>query len=101
MAHVPYASAVGCLMYAMVFTRLDISHLVGLLSQYMMNPGKEHWTSIKKVFKYLCGTTYFSIFYHGNSQDVRVNGFVDSDWDGKIAGRRLTSGYVFICLEVQ
>ena len=29
MSHIPYASAVGSLMYAMVCTRLDISHTVG------------------------------------------------------------------------
>ena len=35
MSHVPYASAVGSLMYAMVYTRLDISHAVGVLSRFM------------------------------------------------------------------
>jgi hypothetical protein len=35
MSHVPYASAVGSLMYAMVCTRLDIAHAVGVLSKYM------------------------------------------------------------------
>eukprot|EP00253_Pinus_taeda_P023901 PITA_23901 len=29
----------GCLMYAMVCTRLDISHAVGVVSRYMANPG--------------------------------------------------------------
>ena len=31
MSKVPYASAVGSLMYAMVFTRPDIAHAVGRL----------------------------------------------------------------------
>ena len=30
MSHVPYASVVGSLMYAMVCTRLDIAHVVGV-----------------------------------------------------------------------
>ena len=30
MAHVPYASAVGCLMYSMVYTRPNIAHVVGV-----------------------------------------------------------------------
>ena len=38
---VPYANAVGCLMYAMVCTRLDISHVVGVVSKYMENIGKK------------------------------------------------------------
>ena len=32
MSHVPYASAVGNIMYAMVYTRLDISHVVSVVS---------------------------------------------------------------------
>jgi len=31
---IPYASALGCLMYAMLFTRPDLSHAIGLLSRY-------------------------------------------------------------------
>jgi hypothetical protein len=42
MAHVPYASVVGSLMYDIVCTRSDISHTVGVLSRYMSTPGKEH-----------------------------------------------------------
>ena len=42
-ALVPYASAVGSLMYAMVCTRPDIAHALGVVSRYMANPRKEHW----------------------------------------------------------
>ena len=42
MSRVPYASAVGSLMYAMVYTRPNITHAVGVLSRFMSNPGKEH-----------------------------------------------------------
>jgi hypothetical protein len=37
MSHVPYASAVGSLMYAMVCTRLNIAHLVGVLRRYCLH----------------------------------------------------------------
>jgi hypothetical protein len=43
MSKVLYSSAVGSLMYAMVCTRPDIAHVVGVVSRYMNNPGKEHW----------------------------------------------------------
>jgi len=36
MPHVPYASAVGSLMYAMVCNRPDITHVVGVLSNGSM-----------------------------------------------------------------
>ena len=96
MDHVPYASAVDCLMYAMFYTRLDIAHAVGVLSKHIMTPGKEYWEAIKRLFRYLCRMTIFSIFYHGNFEDIRVHGFSDSDWAREIQGRRSTSGYVFI-----
>ena len=60
-----------------------------------MTLGKQHWTTIKRVFRYLCGTTYFSIFYYGNSEDG-VHCFVNSDWAREIDGRKPTSGYVFV-----
>jgi hypothetical protein len=50
MSDVPYATAVGSLMYAMVCTRPDIAHAVGVLSRYMSKPGNEHWTAVKRVF---------------------------------------------------
>ncbi|KAH9656608.1 hypothetical protein KPL70_022746 [Citrus sinensis] len=56
MAHVPYASAVGSLMYAMVCTRLDISQAVSMVSRYMHNPGKNHWLAVKWILRYLYGT---------------------------------------------
>ena len=40
MSFVPYANTTGCLMYAMVCTRPDISHAVGVVSKYMENTRK-------------------------------------------------------------
>ena len=37
---VPYSNSVGCLTYAIVCTRPDISHAVGVVSKYMENPRK-------------------------------------------------------------
>ena len=42
MAKVPYTSAVGSLMYAMVNTRPDIAHAVGVVSRFASNPEKQH-----------------------------------------------------------
>ena len=80
MSHVLYASAVGSLMYAMVCTRPDIAHAVGVLSRYMSKLGKEHWTTIKRVFRYLHGTTNYGFCYQGRpglDKVVDIHGFVD------------------------
>jgi hypothetical protein len=87
MSHVPYVSAVGILMYAMVYTRPHITHAVGVLSRYMSKLGKEHWTTIKGGFKYLCGTASYEFFYQGRpglDKVLGIHGFVDADWVGDL-----------------
>ena len=98
MSCVPYASVVGSLMYAMVCTRPDIAHAVGVLSRYMSKLGKEHWTTVKRVFRYLRGTIYHAICYQGRAgpdKVLDVHGFVDLDWARDLDHRRYTHGYVF------
>jgi phosphoribosyl-AMP cyclohydrolase len=96
MSHVPFASVVGSLMHTMVYTRSDIAHVVGVLSMYMSKPGKEHWTTIKRVFWDLCGTTSYGLCYQGilgldRVLDIHV--FVDADWDRDMDHIRSTSEY--------
>jgi len=51
MSRVPYASAMDSLMYAMVCTRPDIAHVVGIVSLFFSNPGREHWNAMKMDFE--------------------------------------------------
>ena len=67
MSRIPYANVVGCLMYAMVCTRPDISHVVGVVSRYMENPGKEYWSTVKWVLRHLRGTSDYCITYNRSS----------------------------------
>ena len=39
---IPYSSGVGSLMYAMVCTCPDISHVVGVVRRFLANLGKSH-----------------------------------------------------------
>ena len=93
MSKVPYASAVGSLIYAMVYTRPDIAHSVGVVSRYMRNPGKEHWMAVKWILRYLRGTTNQALCF-GDS-NIALQGYVDADMEGDKDNRRSTSGYVF------
>eukprot|EP00253_Pinus_taeda_P034263 PITA_34263 len=98
MSSVPYASAVGSLMYAMVCTRLDIAHAVGVLRRFMSKPAKEHWTTAKRVFRHLHGTSDYGLCYQGRpglDRVLDICGFVDADWAGDLDQRRSISGYVF------
>jgi len=63
MAEVPYASAVGYLMYAMVCTRPDLAYAVSQVSKYMSKPGRQHWEAVKWIFRYLRGTVGHDIVF--------------------------------------
>eukprot|EP00253_Pinus_taeda_P027315 PITA_27315 len=98
MSCVPYASAVGSLMYAMVYTRPEIAYAVGVLSRFMSKPENEHWTAMKWVFRYLRGTSDYDSCYQGRlgfDKVLDIRGFVDADWARDLDQRRSTSGYVF------
>ena len=56
MSKVPYVSAIGSLMYAMVCTRPDIAHAMGVVSRFMSRPGKQHWEAVKWILRYLNGS---------------------------------------------
>jgi hypothetical protein len=53
---VPYASAVGSLMYAQLCTRPDLAFVTGMLCRYQKNPGVSHWNRIKKALRYIQDT---------------------------------------------
>ncbi|KAG8472449.1 hypothetical protein CXB51_034191 [Gossypium anomalum] len=93
MSHVPYSSAVGSLMYAMVCSRPDLSYAVSAVSRYMTNPGKEHWKAVQWILRYLRGTTDVCLQF-GRTEDG-VIGYVDADFAGDLDRRRSLTGYVF------
>jgi hypothetical protein len=42
MERIPYASATGFIMYAMLLSRLDVSYALSIMSIYQSNPSKSH-----------------------------------------------------------
>ncbi|KAL3835280.1 hypothetical protein ACJIZ3_003671 [Penstemon smallii] len=92
MQKIPYASAVGSLMYAMVCTRPDIAHAVGIVSRFLSNPGKEHWEAVKWIMRYLRGSSDLRLCF--GSEKPTLIGYTDSDMAGDIDSRKSTSGYL-------
>lgn len=96
MAKVPYANAVGSLMYAMVCTRPDISQAVSVVSRYMHDPGKGHWQAVKWILRYLQKTINVGLaFERDEPLGQCVVGYCDSDYAGDLDKRRSTTGYLF------
>lgn len=88
-----YASAVGCLMYAMVYTRPNIAYSVGVVSRFLANPGKQHWKSVKWILKYIKGTSHYCLcFGHDETMFER---FTDVDMARDMDTRKSTTGYLY------
>ncbi|GKD20548.1 retrotransposon protein, putative, ty1-copia subclass [Tanacetum coccineum] len=56
MHKIPYASAVGSIMYAVRCTRPDITFAQNMTSRFQQNPSEIHWTNVKNILKYLRNT---------------------------------------------
>nr|GEY04029.1 retrovirus-related Pol polyprotein from transposon TNT 1-94 [Tanacetum cinerariifolium] len=94
---VPYANAVGSLMYLTVCTRPDIAYTVSVVSRYLANLGKNHWEAVKCILKYLRSTVNVGLMYatnHGNHVDVTR--FVDSDYANDPDKGRFITCYAFL-----
>ena len=95
MQKIPYASAVGSLMYAQVCTHLDIAYIVGVLGRHLSNPGMDHWKTVKRVMRYMKRTKYYMLTYK-RSDKLEITGYSNSDFVGCLDSLRSTSGYIFM-----
>ena len=89
-----YQAAIGSLNYAAIATRPDLSVAVGMLSQHMRNPSLEHWTGVKRVFRYIQGTIDYGLKFT-NADNFILHGYADADWAGCVDTRKSTSGEIF------
>ena len=92
-SEVSYASAVGSLVYAIVYTRPDIAQAVRVVSSYMSNLKEEYWRAVKYILRYLKGSSYMALWYNG--MDIPQHGYVDSNFAGDVDSRKSTTCYVF------
>lgn len=90
-----YRGVVGALLYLAVYTRPDISYSVGVLSQFLDNPGMTHWIAAKRVLRYLKSTINCALTYCHDKTGIILSGASDADWAGNLDDRKSMSGYVF------
>ncbi|GKF00499.1 hypothetical protein Tco_0023849 [Tanacetum coccineum] len=63
MQNVPYASALGSIMYAVRCTRPDVAFAQNITSRFQHNLGDLHWTNVKNILKYLRNTKDMFLVY--------------------------------------
>ena len=52
MSKIPYAYAIGSIMYALFCTRSNVSYALSVTSRNQSDPGESHWITIKNILKY-------------------------------------------------
>ena len=60
----------------------------------MTGPRHVHLIAAKHILRYLKGTVDYGIKYEVN-QNINLEGYVDSDWEGSSIERKSTSGCCF------
>ena len=96
MNNVPYASAIGSIMYAMICTRPDVAFALSMCSRYQSNPGDAHWIAAKNILKYLRRTKDKFLVY-GGANELFVTGYTDASFQTDKDDFRSQSGFIF-CL---
>ena len=68
MKGVPYNETIGSILWPAIISRLDITYAVGILSQFMQNPGPVHWEGVKRIISYLNTTKNYSLTFGGTGK---------------------------------
>ena len=94
MIRIPYALAIGSIMYSMLCTRPDVSFSLSIARRFQANYGEEHWTAVKNILKYLRRTKDMFLIY-GDSK-LKVSGYTDANFQTDKDDYKSQSGYIFL-----
>ena len=72
-------------------TRPDISYAVSNVAKYSANPTTRHWITVKRIMRYLKGTTNLRLIFKPQENCDCVE-FSEADWGGDLDDQKSTSG---------
>ncbi|XP_030923909.1 secreted RxLR effector protein 161-like [Quercus lobata] len=88
-----YKSMIGSLLY-LTASRLDIAFSVGVCAHFQAAPKESHMTAVKRIIRYVNGTSDCGIWYSRDSNDYLFE-YSDADWIRCVNDRKSTSGGYF------
>ena len=56
------------------------------VAKFSSHPTAKHWTGVKRIMRYLKGTTNLGLFY-SKEKSSKCVGYSDSDWGGDLDDR--------------
>ncbi|XP_065078603.1 uncharacterized protein LOC135701673 [Ochlerotatus camptorhynchus] len=91
----PYRELVGCLMYASLTTRPDLSAAVNYFSQFQSCPNENHWVHLKRMLRYVKETLDVGLIFRDDECSPVLEVYSDSDWANDLVDRRSVTGCIF------
>ena len=90
----PYQTIVGCLQFACIGTRPDISYAVSVAAKYCSNPSPAHCNALRRILKYLAGTLNLGISFSGDDHPLSLTAYSDADFAMDLDDRKSRSGFI-------
>ncbi|CAI7856080.1 unnamed protein product [Closterium sp. NIES-54] len=91
-----YQRKLGCLLFATVTCRPDLSYSASQLATYLKRPEAEHMTELDHALHYLVSTPMIGLIYYKNrTRTPKLIGYVDADHTGDSDNRRSRTGYIY------
>ena len=83
---------VGALQY-ITFMRPNICFVVNRVCQFIHAPIDSHWAAVKRILRYLRGTTSHRL-HITRSSSFTLRGFTDANWASSVEDIKSTGGYL-------
>jgi hypothetical protein len=87
-----YRRLIGLLNYLAVSTRPDISFAMSQLSQYLENPGSNHWDAAVHLLRYLAGTRTLGLTLGSSVYPLKI--YTDADYANDLLKSYSYYGYI-------
>ncbi|CAI7839908.1 unnamed protein product [Closterium sp. NIES-54] len=91
-----YQRKLGCLLFADVTCRPDLSYSASQLATYLKRPEAEHMAELDRTLHFLVSTPTIGLTYHKTGTTTpKLIGYVDIDHAGDSDNRRSRTGYIY------
>jgi hypothetical protein len=87
-----YQKLIGTLLFIAVNSRPDISAAVCILAQKTSSPNKTDWNELKRILKYLKGTSKLKLKLYDANYKEPLETWVDASWAEDKVDRKSNSG---------
>ncbi|CAI7891227.1 unnamed protein product [Closterium sp. NIES-53] len=91
-----YQQQLGCLLFASVTCRPDLSYIASQLAQYSRKPVAENQLDLERALQYFISTPDIGLSYSTmTTTSVNLKGYVDADHAADPANQQSQTGFVF------